>query len=155
MKLQTVLRFSIEPAFSLLPEHMRSPAAETMLLSIGLQESRFLHRRQVGGPARGFWQFELRGGTQGVLTHPLTSALAKDCMRKLQYDPTALVAHEAIEHNDVLAAVFARLLLWTVPAPLPTDAKTGWEQYIQAWRPGKPHRGTWDEFYSTAWEVVR
>ena len=28
-----------------------------MLLAIGLQESRFVHRRQIGGPACGFWQF--------------------------------------------------------------------------------------------------
>ena len=40
-----------------------------MLLAIGLQESRLTHRRQIGGPARGLWQFERGGGVAGVLRH--------------------------------------------------------------------------------------
>ena len=40
----------------------RSTAADVLLLAIGLQESRFEHRQQIGGPARSFWQFERGGG---------------------------------------------------------------------------------------------
>ena len=47
----------LDPAAKLLPG-MDSAKARVMLLAIGLQESRFEHRRQIGGPARGFWQFE-------------------------------------------------------------------------------------------------
>ena len=54
----------------LLPAKMDSPQARAMLKAIALQESRFEHRKQIGGPARGFWQFEQGGGVRGVLNHP-------------------------------------------------------------------------------------
>lgn len=54
----------LDPALKLLPS-MDSVRARMMLLAIGLQESRFEHRRQLGnGPARGFWQFESGGGVR-------------------------------------------------------------------------------------------
>ena len=61
----------IEPALLLLPERMRTDQAKVMLLAIGLQESRFVHRRQIGGPARGFWQFEdgRLSGLAGLITY--------------------------------------------------------------------------------------
>ena len=65
-----VHRFIVPTAFALLPPTMRSDRATAMLLAIGLQESRFLHRRQFhNGPARGFWMFERGGGITGVLQH--------------------------------------------------------------------------------------
>lgn len=57
----------IPAAARLLPGVAFTPEAKVMLLAIGLQESRFEHRRQIKGPARGFWQFEAGGGTAGVL----------------------------------------------------------------------------------------
>jgi hypothetical protein len=62
--------------------------------------------------------------------------------------------HLAIEHNDILAACFARLLLWTDPRLLPQGperAVDGWAQYLATWRPGKPHAATWGGHFSTAW----
>ena len=56
------LRFAIDPALSLLPPVMDTRAARAMIISICLQESRLQHRRQIGGPARGFAQFERGGG---------------------------------------------------------------------------------------------
>lgn len=143
---------------------MDTPAARAMLLSIGLQESRFLYRRQQNfGPARGFWQFERDGGVRGVINHELTRAHLDAALQALRYpklvarkkNQTATL-HAAIEHNDVLACVFARLLLWTVPGTLPTrnqDAR-GWDQYLNGWRPGAPHIDTWAAFYSEAWDRV-
>jgi hypothetical protein len=63
------------------------------------------------------------------------------------------VAYSAIEHNDVLAAVFARLLLWTVPGRLPGRAEPvrAWNQYLSAWNPGKPHEETWAPLFELAW----
>jgi hypothetical protein len=63
--------------------------------------------------------------------------------------------HLALEHNDVLAAVFARLNLWWSPKALPGagDAARGWELYTSTWRPGKPHRTTWDEHFAAGWSV--
>ena len=144
----------LTPALSLLPAHMDSLSARAMLLTIGLQESRFEHRRQIKGPARGFWQFEVTG-LHGVLNHRLTTRLAHEALGTLQYrEPTAIDLHPVLEHNDILAAVIARLLLWTLPQALPARNQPvhGWDQYLDAWRPGKPHSHTWSRFYSQAWE---
>ena len=156
-----VLQLAIRPALRLLPERMSSPAAIALLLAIGLQESRFAHRRQVGsgggfGPARGWWQFE-QAGVRGVLLHAATSALADQVATGLGYRQASYAdLHLAIQHNDVLAASFARLNLWWRPAPLPgpEQPEEGWRQYIAAWRPGKPHRHTWEGFYRRGWELA-
>ena len=159
-----VLELAIRPALRLLPERMSSPAAVALLLAIGLQETRFKHRRQVPkGPALGLWQFE-RGGVRacsghfcwGVLVHPATRPHAEAVLRRLLYPIDAAAVHAAIQHNDVLAAVFARLLLFTLPQALPgpRDVEAAWQQYLAAWRPGKPHRRTWAGFYATGWELV-
>lgn len=158
MTLGDALEVAIRPALAILPERFNSQAARAMLLAIGLQESRFLHRRQIRGPARGFWQFEV-AGVSGVLRHKASKALASELLARLGYRSTRISArevHACLEHNDVLAAGFARLLLWTLPAALPREANPndGWAQYLAAWRPGKPHRATWDPFYAAAWEVA-
>lgn len=148
---------AVRPALQLLPYAMRTPAAEAMLLAIALQESKCCHRRQIGGPARSFWQFEI-GGVRGVLAHKASKAHLANALEVLSYPVTddATVPYVAIEHNDVLAAVCARLLLWTVPIPLPgRDAPAeAYEQYIRAWKPGKPHPETWAAHYRSAWEIA-
>ncbi|CAB3905984.1 hypothetical protein LMG3328_04544 [Achromobacter ruhlandii] len=45
MDLKEVVERAIEPALVLLPARMDTPAVRVMLLAIGLQESRFEHRR--------------------------------------------------------------------------------------------------------------
>lgn len=152
-----VVRFTLPAAFSLLPPAMDAQAARALLLAIALQESRCCHRRQIGGPARGLWQFERGGGVRGVLTHHASKAHAHDAMRALQYHDVSMdTAFAAIEHNDTLAAVFARLLLWTLPEGLPsaTEPGEGWRCYVRAWRPGKPHPDSWDRFYAEAWSLA-
>jgi hypothetical protein len=146
-------------ALGLLPAEMDTPPARAMLLAIGLQESKFLNRRQVGGPARGFWQFERGGGVTGVLNHAATRDAADAALRALRYAPSdrlTEVVYEAIEHNDVLACVCARLLLWTVPARLSRrdESAMGWTAYLAGWRPGRPNPQTWAAHYTTAWEMV-
>ena len=151
-----ILRDIILPALAILPPPMTSIRAQVMLLAIGAQESGLEHRRQLGGgPARGLWQFE-RAGIQGVLHHHATMEhAAAVCWRCGNAGTTAAVYHQ-LESDDVLACAFARLLLWTLPGVLPVrgQAEEGWRQYIAAWRPGKPHRHTWDEFYEEAWATV-
>lgn len=155
MELPDVIQFVVTPGLGLLPGSMTSPGAVAMLLSIGLQESRFIHRRQIGGPARGFYQFEHGGGVKGVLQHHQTSQLICDILDRLQYDHSSLTSYTAIEHNDLLATVYARLLLWTLPDSLPKQEEydRSWDQYIEAWRPGRPHRASWDGFYRQAWGI--
>jgi hypothetical protein len=152
------LRFTIPAAFSLLPESMRSEKAAAMLLAIGLQESKFRHRAQIGGPALGFWQFE-ENGVRGVLRHAATSEPAFNALRSLSYSdaPIIFAVHKSLCHNDVLACAFARLLLWTLPSGLADrdQPERGWEQYLAAWRPGKPHPETWKSNFNRAWSLVR
>ena len=159
--MKAVVERAIEPALALLPARMDTPASRVMLLAIGLQESRFEHRRQIGGPARGFWQFEKgsrasRGGVWGVYLHPASKGhLTVLCKaRSVACDPDAIYA--ALEYDDVLAAGVARLLLWTDPKVLPAigDADAGWALYLRTWRPGKPHPQTWPDLYRQALAAV-
>lgn len=148
---------AVDDALKMLPGKMDSREARVMLAAIGLQESRFGHRRQIRGPARGFWQFEKGGGVKGVLTHKASRNAAMKVCDALWVSPTADAVYPALELDDVLAAAFARLLLYTDPRPLPRvgDAEGAWEYYIRNWRPGKPHRKTWDDLYAKAMELVK
>jgi hypothetical protein len=150
---------AIELALSLLPSAMDSAEARVMLLAIGLQESRFLHRRQlVGnpprptGPARGYWQFERGGGCAGVLTHPASRYWMVRACGQRGCKPTAQALWVEIEQDDMLAATAARLLLFTDPKKLPAvgDEAGAWALYLRTWRPGKPHRSTWPALYAQA-----
>lgn len=162
MTLNEIREQAITPALALLPARMSSPEAELMLLVIGLQESRFQHRRQlVGspprptGPAKSFWQAELGGGmVTGLLRYhdDRVRDLAVGLCAVRGVDPSPRAVWDAIERDDVLAAGLARLLLWTDPARLPAlgDADGAWQLYVRTWRPGKPHRSTWPALYGQA-----
>lgn len=148
---------AIDTALTMLPRAMTSDPARVMLYAIGQQESRFEHRRQIVngkpiGPAKGFWQFERGGGCKGVVEHPASRYwMHRVCMeRGVQFNATAI--WNAIEHDDVLAAAAARLLLFTDPRKLPavTDQREAWNLYIRTWRPSKPHRQSWDAFHQQA-----
>jgi hypothetical protein len=154
----TVDRFrtlALRPALGLLPLEMTSDAAEAMVLAICLQESRLIARRQVGGPARGYAQFEFPG-VVGVLRHEATREPAETLCELLDVPPLPGPVHAAMEYQDVLMAGFARLLLWTYPERLPRadEPRKGWSQYLQTWRPGRPHEHTWQAQWDTAWTVV-
>lgn len=163
MNFDEVTRLAIQPAMDLLPKVMDSARARVMLLAIGMQESRFLYRRQMGnGPARGFWQFERgtqasKGGMWGVYLHKQSKDHLKAlcAARKVEFAPDAI--WRALEQDDVLAAGVARLLLWTDAQPLPSvdDMEGAWTLYAdRAWRPGKPHKKTWPEFHALARKFV-
>lgn len=151
-----MLAYVLPAAFSLLPDEMWSPEATALLLSIGLQESRFEFRRQIGGPAKSFFMFEL-AGIKGVLSHADSADPIAAVLRRLRYPtatPNELLA--AVEHNDVLAACFARCLLWTLPNRLPraSEGREAYQQYISAWGPGKPRPDSWTTNYAVAWGAV-
>lgn len=158
MTLSEIRERAIAPALAMLPARMRSDAAEVMLLAIGLQESGLIHRHQIGGPAHGLLQFERGGGVRGVMNHPASKDHAARVCVERGVEPTVVAAFDAIEFDDVLAMAFGRLLLWTDPKPLPDvqDVNGAWDLYLRVWRPGKPHRHTWDRHYAEAVrEVVR
>ena len=125
-----------------------------MLLAIGLQESRFLYRRQIRGPAKGWWQFESGGGVKGVLNHHASAREIERVLGKIHVAKTDV--YTAIEWHDQLATVMARLLLYTDPKPLPavTDTEGAWALYSRVWRPGKPHPGTWSAFHKAAVDLI-
>jgi hypothetical protein len=162
LRLAEILDVAVLPALALLPRHMDTAPARVLLMAIGLQESRFEHRRQLGnGPARGYWQFEegskaSRGGVWGVYLHSASNELlrllcrARDC----EFAPRPIWAQ--LERDDVLAAGVARLMLWTDPKPLPPigAASEAWDYYLRTWRPGKPHRRTWANLYALAVDAV-
>lgn len=170
MTLEEITAQAINPALALLPGSMDTPRARVPLLAIGLQESRFEHRRQLvgtpprpAGPAMSFWQFELgtrasKGGVWGVYLHSASAGFLRQlCVaRGVQHSPADI--WRAIEHDDVLAAGLARLLLWTDALPLPAlgDEAGAWDLYARrCWRPGKPHPETWPAFYARALAHVR
>lgn len=144
----------LDDTFAILGEHFDTPAARAMLWAIGRQESRFEHRRQIGGPARGFWQFEKGGGVKGVLTHKSSKAHAIALCKERGIEATTAAVYPALEKDDILAAGFARLLLFTDPRPLPApvmaSADDAWVYYKNNWRPGKPHPQTWRGFWKEA-----
>lgn len=160
MTLREVIAGAINPALALLPASMDRPEARIMLLAIGLQESRFEHRRQlVGnpprpvGPAKSFWQAEQGGGmVHGVRLHPATSAAAAHLYQARGVLARDAAIWDAIEKDDVLAAGLARLLLWSDPGRLPAvgDEQGAWNLYLRTWRPGKPHAQTWPGLYARA-----
>lgn len=161
--LDPAIQAAMAKAAAILPLAMDTPEARVMMIAIGLQESRFRYRYQVvagggKGPARGFWQFERgsvasRGGVTGVMLHHATTAhLARLC-EQTGCDFDAKAIWERIETDDVLAAGLARLLLYTDPKPLPkmNDVEGAWDLYAnRTWRPGKPHRATWNAFHAAA-----
>lgn len=159
MQLAEVIATAVDPALLLLPAALDTPAPRVMLLAIGLQESRFAHRRQlVGtpprpvGPAAGWWQFEQGGGCKGALTHAASRYWMHSVCLARGVEPTPAALWRALAHDDVLAAAAARLLLFTDPQRLPAigDADGAWALYLRVWRPGKPHRGTWAALYADA-----
>lgn len=162
--LPQVLSTIVIPALGQLPAHMGTPEARVMLLAIGLQESRFRDRVQRPlrpgmrpGPARGFWQFERGGGVAGVLTHSATRTMAEHALARRDIPNDTRAAWDMLAKDDQLAAVFARLLLFTDPSPLPRigDDRGAWMYYIRNWRPGKPHPQTWRALYDSAVNTCR
>ena len=158
MKLANVITDILNPALEWLPPKMDSLEARVQLLATGLQESKFDHRYQVlnepgiKGPARSFWQMERGGGVKGVMTHSASHDLALAACQKqgVTFDTNSVWL--AIENDDFLAGVFARLLYWTDSGKLPkvSDAAGGWALYLRTWRPGRPHPESWAGFHDAA-----
>lgn len=145
-----------------LPSRMDTVGARLMMLAIQKQEDPEERRYQVvkrteatkpdnivgertaKGPARSLWQMEQGGGVKGVLHHDATANYIADICIQLDVTPAVVTCWHAIEQNDVLAACFARLLLWSDPRKMPSihDADGAFDLYLRTWRPGAFTRGT-------------
>lgn len=159
---QRLLATGINPALAELAARgiPGTDSARRFLLAIALQESALQHRRQVvaggaeNGPASSFWQFEKGGGCVGVLTHHAVKSHAAAICEAYNVQATPAGLWEAMRYNDVVAAAMARLLVYHLPVALPTNAAAGWAQYVDAWRPGKPHPDRWARNWGIATDVV-
>lgn len=160
MASDAAIRGFVGAGLRLLPAGMNSPRARIMMTAIGLQESRFDHADQlekngkntVLGPALGYWQFERGGGVKGVMEHPSSREYARDVCAQLGVQWERRVVWETLKDSPALASAFARLLLFTDPKPLPSedDPDAAWDYYVRNWRPGRPHKSTWDAFHDRA-----
>lgn len=154
------IRGYVDAGIPLLGAKFYSRPAKVLMTAIGLQESRFDHTDQleangtnaVLGPALGYYQFESGGGVKGVMNHPSTARLAKEAATRLGVPWDRREVWKALKFNPALSSVFARLLIYSDPKPLPSlgDEEAAWQYYLRTWRPGKPHRGTWDALYARA-----
>lgn len=148
-------------ALRLLPPHLSGDEATAMLLAVGLQESCGLTCRGLvnGGPGErvSFWRLDV-DAVQRTLEHRATQMPLAAALATLRYDwnapPEKLLG--VLAHNDVAAACVARCLLFTSPVPLagPNVAGAGWDAYRAAWRPERPRRSTWNNFFQLAWQRV-
>ncbi len=135
--------------------------ARRFLLAIALQETNLEHRRQVAasgnetGPASSFWQFEQPGACVEVLSRSGIAKYMRAMCEDFNVTPTPFGLWTAMQYHDIIAACAARLLVYTLPGALPTLPEEGWQQYTAAWRPGKPHRNTWDDCWQRADLTVR
>lgn len=135
-----------------------SEQALHQIMTTAGQESGFNWRYQLArqggptappGPARGWWQFELgdartRGGVTGLWIHQKSGPWLRKLCEELGVYPDPVTIHRAIEGNDLLAYALARInYVVNDPKDFPTTPDAGWQCYLNVWRPGEPHPGTW------------
>ena len=153
--IDTLKSHVIPAAMSPLPAKMDTPEARAMLVAIALQESNLQYRKQIGGPALGFFMWELpQVGL--VLRHEVIGPLALKVLADLAYSvgvPPYEKIHDAMQHNDILQCTFSRLMLWPDAAPLPQrgDVQGSLATYLRVWRPGRPHPEKWPANWAQAW----
>lgn len=152
------LQLDIEAGLELLPSNMRTAQAKVLLYATSRQENQKRLPKQIGGPAVGDYQMESGGGVKGVLEHSSTAALAASVCKARGITASRLTVYEALQHDPVLAAAFARLLYYTDPKRLPVigDEQGAWDVYLRTWRPGafkrQPEelRAKWSKSYKNA-----
>lgn len=151
----------IDPALGYLHEEVSdapaiSDEARVIILAISGQEGAFKERRQIGGPARSYWQFESGGGVAGVMGHTKTGPMLRALCSALDIPYDRPTIFEAMAWNDRLGCAMARFLLFTDAAALPKvgDQEGAWNYYLRNWRPGKPHHARWGANYQAAMKSV-
>lgn len=139
---------AVDESYALLPVKMDTPEARRQQAAIGYQETKYLTRLQYGGgPARGYWQMEEAGGVHGVMNFKADGgkivALARSVCHARGVPFVRKTVWETMATDDVLAAAFARLLMYTDAYSVPKNIHDGWSMYLRTWRPGKPHPDEW------------
>ena len=156
-----LLRDVIDPAADYLQELLsggpsNDADSQVIVLAISGQEAAFQHRRQIGGPARSYWQFESGGGVAGVMANSQTGPMLRKLCDALDIPYDRATIFEAMAWNDRLGYAMARFLLFTDRAALPKvgDQEGAWSYYLRNWRPGKPDHTRWASNYQAAMKAV-
>ena len=161
-----LLHSDVRPALLRMFPQFQGRTPECMLLTIAGQETNLAYVYQMdsqGKPiqtlARGLWQFELVG-VEGCLNHPANGWLAPFLEQNGFAGLTPEMIHWALPASTSLATWLARANLWWYAEDLIEPiadydhAEAAWQQYLDIWRPGKPHRETWDAHWLAAVEAV-
>lgn len=115
---------------------LQDPRAAILLAAIAIQESDLRWARQApAGPARSWWQIEV-GTARDIQAR--VSQLGPRWRRLLDWhDGATGDVEEALLGYPLSGCVWARLLLWLDPAPLPPigDEAAALETYKAVWRP--------------------
>lgn len=160
------LTAEVRPALARMEPKFQGSAAECMLTAIPTQESDFRSLYQIGKDgraihnlARGFYQFEMTG-VRAVIRHPSCRWLAPFLVKNGFLTPTPEVIHFALPGSSSLQVWLARANLWWYPHSLVEPVldfeheEAAWQQYLEIWRPGKPHRELWGRAWKLAVEAV-
>ena len=144
-----LLTVTVWPILNWMGGNYNDPRAAAMLLAIAQTESACIHRRQLRGPARSFWQIEPFTGLDFLQNR----RFVMEMWTRLHLPPPSMTSvRTVLEWNDPIACVIARELLWhrlpqALPMLDPSAAEEACQQYLQAWRPGRPH----PERFLAAW----
>lgn len=152
------LRDIVDPSLKRLTELTGTPSddrARILAMTICGQESSWEYRRQVGGPARFYGQFERWGGVAEVMEKCPTQLTCVCTYLDIPYAGDTIF--EAMAWNDLLGMTMVRLLLWQDPAPLPElgQVSAAWFYYEKNWRPGAPHPEMWPLRYATSLALIK
>lgn len=167
MNILTAHKILLPAATALIDDpRLKTNNSFALVHAIALQESDYKSRQQLighhrhwweslKGPAVSLWQFEDIGILE-VLRNRATRKQALHVLALFGYPEHLPTIREALKHNDLLAAAWARLALWRHrdPLPGPNDTEVAWRYYLQIWAPGKAKRKRWAERYALAWAVV-
>jgi hypothetical protein len=158
MKPLDFLRRAVDPNLKILAaltDIAVTDKARIMLMATAGQESNWAARRQHGGPARSYWQFEQFGGVAELFT--VTPLQVQAVCGYLDIPYSLNTVYEAMAWNDTLGCAMARLLLWQDPAFLPEVGayEVAWEYYVRNWRPGAPRPDDWPGVYATSLLLVQ
>lgn len=142
---------------SLLPSIPASESGVALLLAIAGQESNWSDVAQAGsGDALGPWQMQ-RNTCADILTNRATDAKAIVVCATLKVTPNASAVFDALLANSRLASAFARLDLWSDPAPLPVvgDKQGAWDYYDRVWKPGVARPEAWSAVYEATLAAMK
>jgi hypothetical protein len=89
-----------------------------------------------------------------TIKHPKAGPMMRQILEAYNVEATAPAMWEAMRYQDIVAAAAARLLVYTLPGALAATQDEGWNQYVSAWRPGKPHPESWPKNWMLAGAAV-